>query len=120
MKIVFSCILICLLSCSNGNRVSDPPTDQEKKNINYQILIILNKLEKIKPGMQRSDLNGILTTEGGRSNRTDHVYVMEECMYIKVLIKFKAPTVNPESYNEDGSDVIDSVGTPYLQFPIYD
>ena len=111
---------MCLISCSDGNRVSDSPSDQENKNLTHQISLILDKLQKVKPGMHRSDLNGLLTSEGGISTRTYHIYVLEECMYVKVLIKFKTPTVKSESPDEDGSDVIDSVGTPYLQLPVCD
>ena len=101
-----------LLSCSNDQRIAGA----QENEFDTKILSILNEIKQIKPGMHRSDLNKFFTTEDGRSTRRNHVYVVEECKYIKVQFKFLAPKFNPDSVNEEDTDEIESVGTPYLDF----
>jgi hypothetical protein len=80
----------------------------------------LRRIQKIRPGMHRSDLEKIFTTEGGLSTRTWRRYVLSECRYIKVDVQFKAATDKPEDIKEDPNDIITSISKPYLQWNILD
>jgi hypothetical protein len=81
---------------------------------------VLRRIQKIRPGMLRTDLEKIFTTEGGRSNRFWHRYVLMECPYIKVDVQFKAATNKSEDIKEDPNDIITSISKPYLEWSIMD
>lgn len=67
----------------------------------------------IKPGMTRSDLLRVFTTEGGLSTRTRRTYVLKQCPTIKVDVEFSI------SGNE-GDDKITQISKPYLEYGICD
>jgi hypothetical protein len=81
---------------------------------------ILRQVEEIKPGMQRKDLSKIFTTEGGRSNRFQRIYVSVECPYIKVDVRFKAADGDSAALPEAPEDVIESFSQPYLGWNVMD
>lgn len=68
--------------------------------------------------MRRKDLLTVFTTEGGISTRTQRTYVLTECPYIKVNVRFK----NGESLDldEDPDDIIESISQPYLAWGVID
>lgn len=67
----------------------------------------------IKPGMTRSDLLRVFTTEGGLSTRTRRTYVLKQCPTIKVDVEF--------SFSEnEGDDRITQISKPYLGYGVYD
>ena len=80
---------------------------------------VLRQIEKIKPGMRRKDLAGILTTEGGLSNRFQRTCVHVDCAYIKVNVRFK-PTSDERKALEDPDDTIESISQPFLQWSTMD
>lgn len=86
----------------------------------YWIAKVLRQIEKIEPGMRRKDLGGILTTEGGLSNRFQRTYVHVDCPYIKVNVRFKAASDETNALKEDPDDTIESVSQPFLQFSTKD
>jgi len=49
---------------------------------------VLAWIATIKPGMTRSDLLRVFTTEGGLSTRTHRTYVLKQCPTIKVDVEF--------------------------------
>src|SRR6266550_2871023 len=67
----------------------------------------------IKPGMTRSDLLRVFTTEGGLSTRTHRTYVLKQCPTIKVDVEFSI------SGNE-AEDKITQISRPYLDYGHYD
>jgi len=75
---------------------------------------VLRQIEAIGPGMTRSDLESIMTTEGGISTREQRTYVYKGCPYIKVDAVFAPKGANIED------DVLVSVSRPYLQFSVMD
>jgi hypothetical protein len=86
----------------------------------YWIANILRQIARIEPGMQRKDLGGIFTTEGGLSNRFQRTYVHVDCPYIKVGIRFKAASDETNALKEDPDDTIESVSQPFLQWSMVD
>jgi hypothetical protein len=86
----------------------------------YWIANVLRQIEKIKPGMQRKELSGIFTTEGGLSNRFQRSYVHVDCPYIKVNVRFKAASDETNALKEDPDDTIESISQPFLQWSISD
>jgi len=74
---------------------------------------VLAWIATIKPGMTRSDLLRVFTTEGGLSTRTRRVYVLKQCRTIKVDVEFSI------SENE-AEDKITQISKPYLDYGIYD
>jgi len=81
---------------------------------------ILRQTGKIKPGMRRSDLIKVFTTEGGVSNRFQRTYVHVECPYIKVNVTFKAARDESNTLTEDPGDIIESISQPYLAGSVMD
>lgn len=75
----------------------------------YWIAKVLRQIKKIEPGMRRKDLGGILTTEGGLSNRLPRTYVHVDCHYIKVNVRFQAASDESNALREDPKDTIESV-----------
>lgn len=86
----------------------------------YWIAKVLRQIEKIEPGMRRNDLVGILTTEGGLSNRFQRTYVHVDCPYIKVSVRFKAASDGANALKEDPDDTIESVSQPFIQWSTVD
>jgi hypothetical protein len=81
---------------------------------------VLRQIGKIKPGMRRRDLLKVFTTEGGVSNRFQSTYVDVECPYIKVNVRFKAPSSERNIFTEDPNDIIESISQPYLAWGALD
>lgn len=86
----------------------------------YWIAKVLRQIEKIEPGMRRKELGGILTTEGGISNRFQRTYIYVDCPYIKVTVRFKAAGDEANALNEDPDDTIESISRPFLQWTVMD
>jgi hypothetical protein len=74
---------------------------------------VLAWIATIKPGMTRSDLLRVFTTEGGLSTRTHRTYVLKPCPTIKVDVEFSI------SGNE-AEDKITQISRPYLDYSQYD
>jgi len=74
---------------------------------------VLAWIATIKPGMTRSDLLRVFTTEGGWSTRTHRTYVLKQCPTIKVDVDFSI------SENE-AEDKITQISKPYLDYSVYD
>ena len=74
---------------------------------------VLAWIDTIKPGMTRSDLLRVFTTEGGLSTRTHRTYVLKQCPTIKVDVDFSI------SGNE-AEDKITQISRPYLDYGHYD
>lgn len=70
---------------------------------------VLAWIATIKPGMTRSDLLRVFTTEGGLSTRTHRTYVLKSCRAIKVDVEFSI------SGNE-AEDRIAQISKPYLDY----
>jgi hypothetical protein len=67
----------------------------------------------IKPGMTRSDLLRVFTTEGGLSTRTQRTFVLKQCPLIKVDVQFTVSLT-------EANDKIAQISKPYLDFGHYD
>jgi hypothetical protein len=74
---------------------------------------VLAWIDTIKPGMTRSDLLRVFTTEGGLSTPARQTYVLKQCPIIKVDVVFSA------SGNE-AKDKITKISKPYLDYSIVD
>jgi hypothetical protein len=81
---------------------------------------VLRQIGKIKPGMRRRDLLKVFATEGGVSNRFQRTYVLVECPYIKVNVRFKATSSERNTLTEDPNDIIESISQPYLAWGAMD
>jgi hypothetical protein len=87
---------------------------------------VLTRMQTIKPGMTRSSLSSIFTTEGGLSTGLRRTYVSRDCPYFKVDVEFRA--VGRPDRDESGrvtlvegdEDIIVNVSRPYLQRSIMD
>jgi hypothetical protein len=74
---------------------------------------VLLWIATIKPGMTRSDLQRVFTTEGGLSTRAHQTYVLKQCPTIKVDVEFSISGNEPE-------DKIKQISKPYLGYGVYD
>jgi hypothetical protein len=87
---------------------------------------VLERMLTIKPGMTRSKLLEVFTTEGGISTGLQRRFVSRECPYMKVDVRFDA--VGRPNRNSDGrvtlvegpDDRIVTISRPYLEFRIID
>jgi hypothetical protein len=86
----------------------------------------LIRMQTIKPGMTRSDLLKVFTTEGGLSTGLQRTFVSRDCLYFKVDVEFEAvgrPSRDRDgrvTLMEDGRDVIVKISKPYLELAIFD
>jgi hypothetical protein len=74
---------------------------------------VLLLITTIKPGMTRSDLLRVFTTEGGVSTRTHRTYVLKRCPTIKVDFEFSIS-------GSEADDKIAQISKPYLDYGHYD
>ena len=68
---------------------------------------VLLLITTIKPGMTRSDLLRVFTTEGGLSTRTHRTYVLRQCPIIKVDVEFSIA-------GNEANDKIIQISKPYI------
>lgn len=86
----------------------------------------LKRMQTIKPGMTRSDLLKLFTTEGGLYTGLQRTFVSRDCLYFKVDVEFKAvgrPSRDRDGRGtliEDGRDIIVKISRPYLAFAVVD
>jgi hypothetical protein len=86
----------------------------------------LKRMQTVKPGMTRSDLLKVFTTEGGLSTGLHRTFVSRDCPYFKVDVEFKAvgrPNGDDngrETLVESSLDIIVMISRPYLEFNIKD
>lgn len=80
----------------------------------------LENISKIKVGMTRKDLLKSFGEEGGISTRTQRRYVYNECMFIKVEVKFAAVGDAQNKLVESVDDKIIEISKPYLEAVIID
>ena len=86
----------------------------------------LKRMQTIKPGMTRTDLLKVFTTEGGLSTGLQRTFVSQDCPYFKVDVEFEAVGRPSRDANgrvtllEGGQDIIVKISRPYLQFSIVD
>jgi hypothetical protein len=81
---------------------------------------VLRQISTIEPGMRRSDLFKVFQEEGGLSFRTLRTYVLIECPYIKVNVRFKAVDGESPVLDENPDDIIESISQPYLAGSVMD
>ena len=87
---------------------------------------VLERMLTIEPGMTRSQLLEVFTTEGGIATGLQRKFVSRECPYMKVDVRFDA--VGRPNRNSDGrvtlvegpDDRIVTISRPYLEFQIID
>jgi len=87
---------------------------------------VLERMLTIKPGMTRSQLLEVFTTEGGIATGLQRKFVSRECPYMKVDVRFDA--VGRPNRDSDGrvtlvegpDDRIVTISRPYLEFRIID
>ena len=86
----------------------------------------LKRMQTIKPGMTRTDLLKVFTTEGGLSTGLQRTFVSQDCPYFKVDVEFEAVGRPSHDVNgrvtlvEGSQDIIVKISRPYLQFSIMD
>ena len=90
------------------------------KDLTKQISDILTECQKIKPGMTRSDLLKVLTTEGGLSTATHRTFVYRGCRYIKVDVEFTLSEPKQNVLEERPTDTVSKLSKPYLEWSIND
>jgi hypothetical protein len=112
MKAIWLFLLIAVGTVAQETRVSRDRT--------AWIAASLRTMETIKPGMTRTDLLKVFTTEGGLSNRIHRTYVFRDCPYIKVDVEFKPVGQEKEVLLEGPADVIITISRPYLNWSVMD
>jgi hypothetical protein len=94
-----------------------PPIDMEHMQ---WVSSVLRWTHDIQPGMTRKDLLRVFTEEGGLSTRTQRIYVLKGCPWIKVDVEFAPVGEAQNGLIESPSDQILKVSKPYLDYSIKD
>jgi len=95
------------------------PAQRERQAHVAWVADVLKRMQTIKVGMTRADLEKVFTTEGGIFSRLQRTYVSRDCPYFKVAVQFEARGSEGQSHGAPG-DVIVSISRPYLQFMTLD
>jgi hypothetical protein len=108
-----------LLCCMTSGAVAQEnhhtaPSEIDQEHTKW-IAGALQSMQTIKVSMTRADLLKVFTTEGGLSTSSWRTYVYRQCPYIKVDVKFEAP-----SREELPTDKIVEISRPYLNWTIAD
>lgn len=128
--VLSSQLAIVAVGASSSARMGQPGR-QEPCAQDHQAWVAdaLKKMEAIKPGMTRTELLTVFTTEGGTSTPMHRTFVNRDCPYFKVDVTFKAARrTNGEDDDkgedvdseEDSRDIIVTISRPYLAFSIVD
>ena len=104
--------LLCFIAMSQSRPAG--PLVENPQTPTAWIRLTLQRIETIKPGMTRGELERLFTVEGGLSTRTHRTDVYRECPYVKVDVEFRA------SEGPIRRDVITSLSRPYLARPARD
>ena len=89
-------------------------------NLTESIDLVMRSIATVTPGMTRSDLLQVFTTEGGLSNRRHQTFVYRKCPYIKVDVDFLPATNESDWITEMPEDKIVKISQPYLQWSVTD
>jgi hypothetical protein len=103
-----------------------PQADQKASSQHHVAWVaqVLKSMQTIKPGMTRSDLLKVFTTEGGLSTGLHRAFVSRDCPYFKVDVDFNAvgrPNRDVEgrvTLTEGSQDTIMTISRPYLEFSV--
>lgn len=90
------------------------------KDLTKQISSVLRECQTIKPGMTRSNLLKIFTTEGGFWTARHRTFVYRGCPYIKVDVGFRLSDPMQNVLEEKPTDVIVKISKPYLDWSVID
>jgi hypothetical protein len=125
---IFVLLLSGTLACGSASRggIRAHATDPLWESHHAWVTEALVRIQTIKPGMTRSDLLKVFTTEGGIQQYLHRTFVSRDCPYFKVDVEFEA--VGRPSRDsagrvlpiEDGRDIIVRISRPYLEFSIID
>ena len=97
----------------------------DESNIQW-VQRLLAEMSRIRPGMRRTDLLTMFTTEGGLSTGVERTYVNRQCPYFKVDVTFQAvgrPKTDRQervTLGEDGRDQILTISRSCLAFSVMD
>jgi hypothetical protein len=116
-----ACGVISLRGTHQANR-----TQTSDKDHTAWVAESLKRIQTIKPGMTRTNLLKVFTTEGGLSTGLQRTFVSQDCPYFKVDVEFDA--VGRPSHDANGRvtlvegsrDIILKISKPYLEFSILD
>lgn len=120
-KLLLSLSLV-LSAISFGQSFSTPPQSDAgvDEALTKQITIVLKECQAIGPGMTRSELLKVFTTEGGISTAAHRTFVYRGCPYIKVDVDFKLSDPKQNVLEEKPTDIIVRISKPYLEWSIID
>ena len=102
--------VIALLSGAAAGSVLAFQSNPQENHVGW-VAQVLQRMQAIKPGMTRTGLLTVFTTEGGLSTRLQQTYVSQDCPYFKVDVEFEG-----NGLAEDGRDLIVKISRPYLEF----
>ena len=108
-------LILGLVALGLSGQTASPRGQRFDQNHTQWINATLRSIQTIKPGMTRADLLKVFTEEGGLSTAASRTYVYQECPYIKVDVKFDAPTGH-----ELPTDKIVEISRPYLAWSVMD
>ena len=89
-------------------------------NLTKSVALAIRSIATVTPGMTRSDLLQVFTTEGGLSNRRHQTFVYRRCPYIKVDVDFLPAANELDWITEMPEDKIVKMSQPYLQWSVMD
>src|SRR5215469_4830765 len=112
MKTLCLFLLIVVGTTALENPVSRDHTDW--------VAATLRTMQTIKPGMTRANVLKVFRTEGGISSRLQHTYVLRDCPYIKVDVRYRPVGQDEDLLREAPADIIVTISRPYLDWSVMD
>ena len=106
-------LYLCILALTPATAA--PPVCSTQEHTKW-VAASLQKMQTVKVGMTRADLQLLFTEEGGISTRKQRTYVYRECPYMKVDVQF-APAERPSN---ESFDKIIALSRPYLAYMTVD
>ena len=122
---VFVLLVVALVPGFLGAQTAQTQTDSNQQHVQW-VAESLKSMQSVKPGMTRTDLLRVFTTERGLSTGLRRTYVYRQCPYFKVDVEFEAvgrPARDSDgrvTLVESGADTIKTISRPYLQFSVLD
>ncbi len=123
MKFKLLVFLALVLSAISFGQSFSPPSRRGAgvdNALTRRITVALKECQTLKPGMTRSELLKVFTTEGGLSTALHRTFVYRGCPYIKVDVDFRLSDSGQNVLVEKPTDIIVKISKPYLEWGIID
>ena len=111
-------VLAVFLSCMT--LIAEAQGNNRESQCCSVVTAALQAVGQIKKGRKRADVEKEFSEQGGLSGRNETIYVYKLCPLIKVRVFFSPSTDQKGSRKSRLDDMVRSVSTPYIEYPVKD